>query len=401
MKSLAHIALFVACLANTSAFAAAKQCSQHVADYLDPASGKVITPRDLFTRHSQQSIVLLGEVHDNADHHRWQLNALSALHSRNANLVLGLEMLPREAQPALDAWTRGTTDTATFLEQSGWQENWGYDPGLYLPILHFARLNRLPAVAINIDRQLVSQVGDRGWDALADDERMGLSDPAPASPEYRRSLGELYRYKMLAMHGDDPGDNEGGDAVERVMQSEAFGHFVDAQLTWDRAMAEALADAHRADPDALVVAIVGRGHLEHGYGIPHQLADLGIDDVSVLLPIDAETECDALQAGLADAVFVMDAGSTPEPPARPRLGVMIEPAESGVRVAEVVDGSVAAASGLRAGDVIVRAAGFDTHSNAELVDIIQRQAPGTWLPLEVLRDGATLSITARFPQQFE
>ena len=401
MKSLAHIALLAACLANTSAFAAAKQCAQHVADYLDPASGKVITPRDLFTRHSQQSIVLLGEVHDNADHHRWQLNALSALHSRNANLVLGLEMLPREAQPALDAWTRGTTDTATFLEQSGWQENWGYDPGLYLPILHFARLNRLPAVAINIDRQLVSQVGDRGWDALADDERMGLSDPAPASPEYRRSLGELYRYKMLAMHGDDPGDNEGGDAVERVMQSEAFGHFVDAQLTWDRAMAEALADAHRADPDALVVAIVGRGHLEHGYGIPHQLADLGIDDVAVLLPVESDSDCGALGADLADAVFIVEPRSVAGPPPRPRLGVLIEDDDNGVRIVEIVDDSVAAASDLRAGDVILRAAGFDTPTSGDLVEVIQRQAPGTWLPLEVLREGKELQVTAKFPQSFE
>ena len=38
---------------------------------------------------------------------------------------------------------------------------------------------------------------------------------------------------------------------------------------------------------------------------------------------------------------------------------------------------------------------------ASLVEVIQRQSPGTWLPLEILRDGETLELVARFPQSFE
>ena len=52
-------------------------------------------------------------------------------------------------------------------------------------------------------------------------------------------------------------------------------------------------------------------------------------------------------------------------------------------------------------DVIQRAAGFDTRTTTELIEVIQRQAPGTWLPLEILRDGEALDVTARFPQRFE
>ena len=164
-------------------------------------------------------------------------------------------------------------------------------------------------------------------------------------------------------------------------------------------MAEALATAHLADPDVVVAAIVGRGHLEYGYGIPHQLADLGIDDVAVLLPVD--TDCGALETDLADAVFVVDARADVEPPPGPRLGVMIENADGGVRIVEVVDGSVAADSDLRAGDVIVRAAGFDTLTTSDLVEVIKRQAPGTWLPLEVLRGAREMQLPARFPQRFD
>jgi hypothetical protein len=184
------------------------------------------------------------------------------------------------------------------------------------------------------------------------------------------------------------------------MASEAISNFVDAQLTWDRAMAEALAAAHRRDPDALIVGIIGRGHLEYGNGIPHQLADLGIDDVEVLLPVGADDDCTALPADLADAVFVVEA-QIDEPAPRPRLGVMIESDDNGVRVMEVVAGSVAEAAGILAGDVIQQAAGFEVRTTGQLVEVIQRQAAGTWLPLKVLRDDGDRELIARFPQSFD
>ena len=378
----------------------AVECSMRVAQWLNPADGTIVEPQALYDRLAQRPVVLLGEVHDNADHHRWQLAALTALHSRNPNLVIGLEMMPRRLQPVLDAWSRGALDEDAFLEQSEWDQVWGYDPALYLPILHYARIHRLPVVALNVERELVSRVGAEGWDAVADDAREGLTDPAPALPAYRRNLAELFAYKM--MMGLHSGAEEVAEPdLEAVMESEAFNNFVDAQLTWDRAMAEALATAHRLDSDALVVGIVGRGHLEYGHGIPHQLADLGIDETTVLLPVERKIDCDSLEAGLAEAVFVIDSQEGAEPPPKPRLGVLIETVEQGVRVSEVVEASVAASSGLEAGDIIVRAAGFETATAASLVEVIQRQSPGTWLPLEILRDGETLELVARFPQSFE
>ena len=185
------------------------------------------------------------------------------------------------------------------------------------------------------------------------------------------------------------------------MRSDEFSNFVDAQLTWDRAMAEALAAAHRRDPAALVVGIAGRGHLEYGYGIPHQLDDMGIGEVDVLLPIDSNDSCEPLPAELASAVFVVDAESETSAPARPRLGIMIESGEDGVRVMQVVEDSVAAKSGILEGDVIQSAAGFKTKTNSALIEIIQRQAPGTWLPLTLLRGEKSIELQARFPQSFE
>lgn len=379
-------------------------CDYRASQWLDPAIGKPVTNEALFARLAETRIVLLGEEHTNADHHRWQSYVLSALHGRNANLSVGFEMLPRRVQPALDAWSEGTLSAKEFLSRTEWQKVWGYDAELYLPLLHFARINRLPAIALNVERELVSQVGSEGWQSVPLARREGVSNPAPASDAYREQLARLYAVKQAMKEGQahaevaEPDD----EALAEIKSSNAFTYFVEAQLTWDRAMAEALAEGARRDPDAQIVGIVGRGHLEHGYGIPHQLADLGIEKVAVLLPMDAREACAGLAKDLASGVFLIgaDDDATAARP-RPRLGVVIEAGDDGVVVLQVIEDSVAAESGMLTGDVIQTAAGFDIHTPAELIAVVTRQAPGTWLPLRIRRDAETHDLIARFPQQFE
>ena len=128
---------------------------------------------------------------------------------------------------------------------------------------------------------------------------------------------------------------------------------------------------------------------------------MGIEDVDVLLPIDSDDQCDPLPAELAAAVFVVEAETGAAASPGPRLGVMIETSDEGVRVMQVIADSVAATSGILEGDVIQVAAGFKTQTNSALIEIIQRQAPGTWLPLEILRGDKLIELQARFPQSFE
>ncbi len=399
-----HRIMLLACLLGpASAIAAADlECRDRVAHWLDPASGETLATPAVFARLERASIVLLGESHTTIAHHRWQAAVLAGLHARKPAMAIGFEMLPRAAQPALDAWSAGELGEAEFLERVDWDRVWGYDPDLYLPLLHFARMQRLPTVALNVERALVAKVGQSGWDAVAEADREGVSTPAPASVAYKRSLAELYALKsnLRAEQEGREADAESLD-IDAILESAEFGRFVEAQLTWDRAMAEALAAALRRDPGATVVGIVGRGHLEHGYGIPHQLAALGVERVEVLLPHDADVSCADLPADLADAIFVVDADGEAEAPPRPRLGVIIENADGGVRVTEVVADSVAARSGIEAGDRIVAAAGFATATTGELIEIIRRQAPGTWLPLTLRRGDRELDLTAKFPQSFD
>jgi S1-C subfamily serine protease len=88
----------------------------------------------------------------------------------------------------------------------------------------------------------------------------------------------------------------------------------------------------------------------------------------------------------------------PEKPApRPRLGVSIELTSDGVAVREVEKGSVAEATGIQGGDVVLEVAGLPARQPGEVVEAIQRQAPGTWLPIKVRRKGETLDLIAKFP----
>jgi uncharacterized iron-regulated protein len=347
-----------------------------------PATGRDRSTSEVIARAARARVVLLGEHHDRADDHRWQLQTIAALAARRDSVVLGFEMFPRRMQPVLDRWVAGELDAPQLLRDTGWARVWGFPPELYLPLFEFARLNRVPMRALNVDRTLVARVGREGWAAIPAAEREGITDPAPPSAAYQTALSEV-----MAAHGAHAGADAGDELARR--------RFVEAQLTWDRALAEGLAEGARRWPDALVIGVLGSGHLEHGHGVPHQLAALGVRDVVVLLPWDAGRSCTGLTSDLADAVFgIPPSTATARTP--PRLGVTLAADPRGARVREVAAGSIAAAAGLRRGDVIVEAAGAPVRTPDDLRAMVDLQAPGTWLPLRVLRGGRERQIVARF-----
>ncbi|MFX5157779.1 ChaN family lipoprotein, partial [Acinetobacter baumannii] len=57
-------------------------------------TGAAVEPVPLLRRLADAPVVLLGEQHDKADHHRWQLHTLAGLHALNPDLAVGMEMLP-------------------------------------------------------------------------------------------------------------------------------------------------------------------------------------------------------------------------------------------------------------------------------------------------------------------
>ncbi len=409
--ALGAIALITGAVADQPISVEAPGCDK-VGTWLVPATGETIAPDRLLASLAKRPVVLLGETHDNAEHHRWQLQMLAALHGYKPHLIIGFETFPRRVQPALNQWVNGELHVEAFLKAVEWREVSGYDPALYLPLFHFARQNRVPMVALNVDRELVSRVRRQGWASIPADERAGLSDPAPPSKAYQESLARVFADEHAREANDTAKEEQQAETapaaphseadISSIMQSEDFARFVEAQLTWDRAMAEALVEARHREPGSLVVGVVGRGHMEYGHGVPHQLEDLGISEGAILLPIESPAACDELPADLADAVFIVEPARHVEPVRpKPRLGVLIKAGEGGVRILEVLEGSVAEATALASDDIVVSAAGFPIKRVSDLIEIVQRQAPGTWLPLKIRRNGKYIEVVAKFPTKFE
>ena len=389
MLACSALAAAAALVVPPASGAAASDCVP-VGAWVSPgqAGAQPVAAAELLTRLARQSAVLLGESHDNAEHHRWQLQTLTALHALRPNMVLAFEMFPRRVQPVLERWVAGELTEAEFLAAADWRRVWGVDAQLYLPIFHFARMNRVPMVALNVEREFTRAVSAKGFDAVPAEKREGVTRPAAPTAAYLDFLLPIY-----SAH-----DRPARDAGKTDRNDPAFLRFVEGQQVWDRAMAQGIASASARQSRPLVVALIGASHLERGFGVPHQLKDLGVANAFWLLPWEHGSDCSRLTTGFADAVFGVAAnGVKVDASPRPRLGVVIETAAEGVRVQRVEKGSIAEAAGIRDGDIVSVAAGVQVKEAGELRAVVQRQAPGTWLPLALKRKGDSLDVVAKFP----
>lgn len=367
----------------------APQICVPASEWFVPSSKTIVTTPALVAKIATNKVVLLGEFHDDEDHHRWQLYTLAALYALRPDLSIGLEMLPRSLQPVLDRWVANQLSESEFLKQARWSEVWSFDAALYMPLLHFARINHIPMYALNVDKKLIRKVGELGWAAIPKAEREGVNDPAAASEEYLKLLAGSFQ-----MHGKPHQDAAPNTDLRK---NPAFARFVQSQQLWDRAMAQIIADVALRKNPPLVVGIMGSGHMMNQFGVPQQLAALGIKETAVLIPWDNQIDCAELTAKFADAVFGLpDSKETDDK--KPRLGVAIEQRDNGVSVTNTIDGSIAQLAGIKAGDVIVEVAGLTKPRVNDLVDTVQHMAPGSWLPIVLKRAEKQIEVIAKFPR---
>jgi C-terminal processing protease CtpA/Prc len=81
------------------------------------------------------------------------------------------------------------------------------------------------------------------------------------------------------------------------------------------------------------------------------------------------------------------------------LGVMIENAEAGVRVTEVVEGSPAANAGILAGDQITSVNGNSVTSIESLVNAVSAEQPGAVVQINFIRAGSPNTVSATLDER--
>jgi hypothetical protein len=314
-------------------------------------------------------VLLLGEIHTSAADHLWQLESLETLRQTGVPLSLGLEMVPAPRQPVLDRFSAGRIDEATFLREVGWAEVWGHDPDLYLPLLRWARRQGVPLLALNAEPDLVRRVRRQGLAAVPPGQRQGIGDPAP--------VGEAYRGRLRTAWAGHGGGGLAGGALSPE-EANDLERFIDSQRLRDRAMAERLAAARRRDPERLVVALVGRGHLEGDDGVPAQLRALGMRRTEALLRPDLPAICAPAPRGA-------------------RLGAYLESSDGAVWVRRVAPDSAAERAGLRPGDRILTVNGTAVQRAGQVILRVANQPAGQLLRLTIEREGRELRLEVKLP----
>ena len=218
-------------------------------------------------------VIYVAETHDNVVHHQVQRQLLEALMRRYPGRVgLGMEMFPTPLQPVLDAFCAGDIDAQTLRTRTEWDEIWGFDFGLYSPMLDLVSLQRAPLVALNAPQALTRKLSKVGVEGLTAEERAAL--PATFgndNPAHR----EMIREVLGSMH---------------AMDAAAFERFYAAQRAWDATMAASINDflLARADVRALMV-IAGGYHVYRGLGIPWHVdagREVPVRGV-IMVPVDA------------------------------------------------------------------------------------------------------------------
>jgi len=214
----------------------------------DVASGKFIDRQSLLIRLARADFVLLGEKHDNPDHHSLQAQVLRGLIAAGRRPAVGFEMFSLDDAGAIaNHLARAPSDAAGLGPAVNWQKSGWPDWAMYQPIAEAALAAKLAIVATNLPLATARQMS-----------RDGLA----LEPSVRRALGldrPLSDAVLATMAADIRNSHCGYGSAESVQT------MVQVQRARDAQMAQSLSAAASADGAVLVA---GAGHVRSDYGIP-------------------------------------------------------------------------------------------------------------------------------------
>ena len=217
------------------------------------ASGRTLTPQELVQRLAAAPRVLVGEQHDNPDHHALQLWLLRELAGQRPQGSLLMEMLNPDQQDKVDAAqaaTRVGQPPSDAFQALAWQANW--DWGVYGALVSYALRQPYPLLSANLNRSQIMQIYK---------QRPVLEGAASTRPEVQATLLEDIR------------ESHCGLLPESQMPA-----MLAVQQQRDRRVAESLLAAPTP-----AVLLAGAFHVRKDLGVPLHLSDLGAGEGNQVL----------------------------------------------------------------------------------------------------------------------
>jgi uncharacterized iron-regulated protein len=379
-------------------------------DIVHVATGEKITFSQLADSLDGARIVYVGEVHSNKESHELELQVLKEFYKRNGdNIAVGLEMFKRPHQDILDKWTGGEISEKDLLFSTDWDDEWGYDYNHYKGIMDFIRDNKIPVVALNINRAFQKKISRNGIEGLSEEEKKTLPEIDTTDVYHRR-----YLEKIMKGHGDTD-------------ISEAFERFYLIQCVWEDVMADSISK-YLSSPEGKekkLLVFIGGGHVIYHFGVPkrvyrnNHLPYLTITTYELrdLKPeVDHPLFASDIPLQPADYVNVVELAKSKEP--KVMLGVVIrslkeEKEEEGKEVEEKQDGkeeeqkhevvinsvredSPAGKAGLKAEDIILSMDGESVDKLFDIIYHVRQKKVGDTCLIEILRGEEKMPVEVTF-----
>ena len=197
--------------------------------------------------------VLLGERHDNADHHVLQARVVRALVEAGRRPAVGFEMLSTDDAAALTRFlARSPKDAAGLGDAVNWGRSGWPEWRFYQPIAQAALDGGLTIVVTNLSRAATEAL-----------RRNGLSGLGPTLTQQLR-LDEVPSLETRAAMTRELRDAHCDQTPESTLD-----RMVDTQWARDARIAASLARAGARDG---AVLIAGAGHVRNDRGVPVHLA---------------------------------------------------------------------------------------------------------------------------------
>lgn len=234
----------------------------------DLRSGQTLTAQELLARLAKPSRLIVGEQHDNRDHHQLQLWLLQALNEQRPQGSLLLEMLTPDQQGRVDHVKHSSPLPAALPNALAWQPGWEWN--LYGPIVGFALTQPYPLLAANLDTLEVRNVYAK-----------------PPTLSGSRSNAPMVKETLLAQISDSHCG---------LLPTSQMPAMLAVQQQRDRRMAEQLLAA--PTPSLL---FAGAYHARKDVGVPIHVQDLGESEAPMVLML-AERGAEVTPA-MADYVW--------------------------------------------------------------------------------------------------
>lgn len=270
--------LSAGCLSKTKPSAIAPS-SPLTGEIISMATGQPLSYPQLLDQLKNRRFILLGEKHDNPEHHQRELQLLKSLQQGKHTRVV-LEMLDEAQAKHIEQLSAHSSDEEIQTTLNWNDGHWPWQD--YGPLINAALKDHNQLNSGNISKPLVMQIYQQ---TLAEQPRLSTVKAIPADIQ-KTIQQQVY------------------DSHCQMIPLDQMGPMTQVQLSRDASMAYALSDNLEDNMQAILIA--GSFHARKDTGVPLHLQQRSAAAAASILLVEVDTKSNTIEAAIAPYVGMAD-----------------------------------------------------------------------------------------------